>query len=502
MSAPGSPVSVLFAVVYLVVILAIGFWAARRTRTVGDFFIAGKRIGLFVTAMATMSAAFSGFVFLGGPGLTYRLGIGSLWIVVPVGFTAGLLCWVVARPLRLLAEIRELYTIPDALHCRYGSRTVAGLAALAIVFGTTAYLGAQMRALGLLLQSVFGLEQILPGIVVGVLVLLVYGVLGGMVAGVYTDVVQGGLMLVAAVAVFDRALRVTGGWSELTRSIAGAEAFGAPFLEPLGMTAVLTAFGFFFVFGVGVLGQPHMLHKFYMLDHPRKLKWMPLVLGGSQTVCLLVWIGIGLAVPALVARGAEQPLSRADDAAPVFLAGHVPELLAGLILAAVLAAIMSTADSFMNIGAAAVVRDLPRATGRPVRRELLWSRVAVALLALASGLLGWLYDDLVALLGTFAFGTFAAALAPALAVGLNWERVTAAAATASIATGLLLNVGLELLSRRGTVDWLPETPLAAAALPSAAALAASFTVLFAVTWLDRRKSMSATNAEVSAALEL
>jgi len=360
-SAAGNSVGVVTAVAYLVVILAIGLWAARRTRTVGDFFIAGKRIGLFVTAMATMSAAFSGFVFLGGPGLTYRLGIGSLWIVAPVGFTAGLLCWVVARPLRVLAEIRELYTIPDALHCRYGSHTVAGLAALAIVFGTTAYLGAQMRALGLLLQSVFGLEQILPGIAIGVLVLLVYGVLGGMVAGVYTDVVQGSLMLVAALAVFDRALRVTGGWRELAGSIAGAEAFGASFLQPLGMTAVLTAFGFFFVFGVGVLGQPQMLHKFYMLDDPRKLKWMPLVLGGSQTVCLLVWVGIGLAVPALVARGAEQPLSRADDAAPVFLAGHVPELLAGLLLAAVLAAIMSTADSFMNIGAAALVRDLPRA---------------------------------------------------------------------------------------------------------------------------------------------
>jgi len=147
---PQSPFTVLAAGAYLVVILLIGFWAARRTRTASDFFIAGKRIGLFVTAMATMSAAFSGFVFLGGPGLTYRMGIGSLWIVVPVGFTAGLLCWVVARPLRMLAEVREVYTIPDAVFHRYGSRAASGLAALAIVLGTTAYLGAQMRALGLL----------------------------------------------------------------------------------------------------------------------------------------------------------------------------------------------------------------------------------------------------------------------------------------------------------------------------------------------------------------
>lgn len=173
MSLPESPLTVLIACVYLGLILAIGFWAARRTRTASDFFVAGKRIGLFVTAMATMSAAFSGFVFLGGPGLTYRLGIGSLWIVAPVGFTAGLLCWVVARPLRLLAEIREIYTIPDALFHRYGSRVASGVGALAIVLGTTAYLGAQMRALGLLLQSVFGLESLLTAVAIGVLVLLI-----------------------------------------------------------------------------------------------------------------------------------------------------------------------------------------------------------------------------------------------------------------------------------------------------------------------------------------
>ena len=501
MPNPQSPFTILAASAYLVVILLIGFWAARRTRTASDFFIAGKRIGLFVTAMATMSAAFSGFVFLGGPGLTYRLGIGSLWIIVPVGFTAGLLCWVVARPLRMLAEVREVYTIPDAVFHRYGSRAASGLAALAIVMGTTAYLGAQMRALGLLLQTVFGLQSLLLAVAIGVLVLLVYGVLGGMLAGVYTDVVQGSLMLVAALAVFDRALHVNGGWHELTRRIAGAEAFGTQFLQPLGTMSVLTAFGFFFVFGVGVLGQPQMLHKFYMLDDVRKLKWMPLVLGGSQTVCLLVWVGIGLAVPALVAKGALQPLARADDAAPLFLMTQVPELLAGLLLAAVLAAIMSTADSFMNIGAAALVRDLPRAVGHPVRNELFWSRVAVAVLAVASGLLGFLYDDLIALLGTFAYGTFAAALAPVLAIGLNWPRVTATAATASIATGLLLNVTLELLARQSYLDWLPVSPLAGGALPSAAALAGSFAVLFAVTWFDRAGRRFEPDAEVRSALE-
>ena len=144
----------------------------------------------------------------------------------------------------------------------------------------------------------------------------------------------------------------------MTRSIAASDWFGPEFLEPLGTVPVFTAFGFFFVFGIGVLGQPHMLHKFYMLDDARKLRWMPLILGGSQAACVLIWVGIGLAVPALVAQGRLEPLVRPDDAAPLFLLRFAPGLLAGTAVAGILAAIMSTADSFLNIGAAALVRDL------------------------------------------------------------------------------------------------------------------------------------------------
>jgi Na+/proline symporter len=471
----------------LALTIVVGIWAARRTRTAKDFFIAGQRVGLLVIAMATMSAAFSGFVFLGGPGLTYRIGVGSLFIILPVGFTSGLLCWVVGRRLRLLASVREVYTIPDALECRYRSRLTSALGALAVVVGTIGYLGAQILALGLLIEAIFGTREALGpwslvvAMVVGMAVVLFYSIAGGMMAGVYTDLLQGGVMLLAAVAVFGHALQVGGGAAEIIGSIAGSEHF-AGMLRPFGSVSVMTALGFFFVFGVGVLGQPHMLHKFYMLRDARQLKWMPLVLGASQTVCLLIWVGVGLTVPALVAEGRMLPLDRPDDATMRFLLDLTPDLVAGLALAGALAAIMSTSDSFLNIGAAALVRDLPRLVGRPIQRQLLWGRVATAGVALAATGLALAYGDLIALLGTFAFGTLAAALAPALAVGLNWPRVTAAAATASIATGLGLNLALELLQRQRLVPGLGG-PLAEGVLPPAVALAGSFVVLFGITWL-------------------
>lgn len=495
MSLPilAKPWIVLTALASLAAVSSVGLWSWRRTRSARDFFIAGQRMGLWAVAMATMSAAFSGFVFLGGPGLTYRIGVPALFIVLPVGFTAGLLCWTLGVRLRLLAAVREVFTIPDAIDCRFGSRVTSLLATGAVLLGTLGYLGSQLLALAILIEALFGTRALLGvwslpvAMAAGLGVVLFYSVLGGMVAGVYTDLLQGSLMLVAATAVFVQAVRVAGGAQAIARDIAGSEDF-ANFFDPFAGVPARTALGFFLVFGVGVLGQPHMLHKFYMLRDPRQLKWMPLILGGSQALCLLIWLGLGLAVPALVAQGAMPPLENPDDAAPVFLLQFAPQALAGLVVAGVLAAIMSTADSFLNIGSAVLSRDLPRLLNRPLRDQLRRGRWATAAVAVAGAALALAHGDLIALLGTFAFGTLAAALAPTLAVGLAWSRVTSTAAAASIATGLTVNLGLEALQRWGSssllgrCEWLVET------LPSAVALAASLCVLLGLTWLGGGRS--------------
>lgn len=486
----GNPVVVWTAVAYLTAVLLIGLWAGRRTRDTRDFFIAGQRLGLFVTGLATMSAAFSGFIFVGGPGLTYRLGVVSFFLSVPVGITSGLLCWSVGKRLRLLSEVRQVLTLPDAIFARFNSRLASGLAAAAILIGTVGYLGAQFQALGIVIEAIFGTEAILGSwslafsMGVGVVVVVVYAVMGGMIAGVYTDVLQGILMLGAAVAVFYYALESGDGLQKIIRRIASSPRFGEDFLDPFGGLPLVTAIGFFFVFSVGTLGQPHMLHKFYMLDDPRKLKWMPLMIGSTQAICLLIWVGIGLAVPALVAAGELAPLARPDDASALFLVHFTPPLVAGLVFAGILAAVMSTADSLMNIGSAALVRDLPHAFGKVLKKELAWGRAAVGLIAVTAAVFSYAYDDLIALLGTFAFGTFGAALAPCLVIGLNWKRVTAAAAAASIATGTGLSLGLEFLSKQNLLPDLPRVTLPSGVLPGAVALAASFTILFAVTWLQ------------------
>ena len=502
------PAVMITALIYLAAVSAIGVWAVRRTKSAKDFFIAGQGIGLTATALATMSAAFSGFLFIGGPGLTYRLGMASFFISFSTSFTAGMLCWTVAKRLRLLSEVRDVYTVPDAVLCRFRSRSASGLAAVAVVIGTLGYLGAQLQAIAVIIEAIFGTREMFGeyslavAMTAGLVIVLFYSVAGGMIAGVYTDVFQGVWMVAAAVGVFYYAMKSGGGLSAIARQIVDSEAFGPGFFDPLGNIPVMTAIGFFFVFAIGTLGQPQTLHKFYMLDDPRKLKWLPVILGGTQTLVVLIWLGIGLAVPALVASGKLAPLAKADDAAPSFLLGFAPEILAGLVFAGILAAIMSTADSFVNIASAALVRDLPKAFGKTVKRELFWGRVAVVGVGVVAAVFAFLYDDLIALLGTFAWGTFAAALAPAIAIGLNWRRVTPQAATASIATGMGLNLVLEFLAKQTFVGWLPKPAFAPGVLPSAVALAASFTVLMAVSWWTGSAEGDDLDDDVAAVMSL
>jgi Na+/proline symporter len=142
----------------------------------------------------------------------------------------------------------------------------------------------------------------------------------------------------------------------------------------------------------------------------------------------------------------------ADAAAPTFLLGYVSPALAGLVFAGLFAAIMSTADGFLNIGAAALVHDLPRALrGRPFARELRTARLATVILAAVAAWIAFASEDLlgidlVGLLGAFGWATFAAALVPVVAIGFNWKRATAFAANASILFSLACNIGLEVAS--------------------------------------------------------
>ncbi|CAA9321251.1 MAG: sodium/proline symporter, partial [uncultured Gemmatimonadetes bacterium] len=369
------PTIVAVALVYFAIVAAIGVWATRKTRTASDFFVAGEGIGLAALTLAAMSATLSGFAFIGGPGLVYATGVGAMFLILPASVTSSMTSWALAKRMRLLAEVRGLITVPDAIGARYRSPAAQGLSAVAILVAVIGYMATNILALGLVIDAIFG-TGLTWGVWIGMAIVLGYSVAGGILAGVYTDVFQGSLMAVASVLVFIYTLKTGGGMEGISRTILSAD---AAFMGPFGSMGAVAALSLFFVFGVGSMGQPHVIHKFYMLRDPRKLKWYPLLVTLALVVTMLLYFGVGVAVKALVVEGRMEPLARPDDATPFFLLRFTPVLLAALVFSGVAAAIMSTVNSFMNIGAAAITHDIPVALGFKVKNELKWYPLLVTL---------------------------------------------------------------------------------------------------------------------------
>ena len=194
-------------------------------------------------------------------------------------------------------------------------------------------------------------------------------------------------------------------------------------------------------------------------------------------------------------RGKVPPLTTPDDATPTFLLHFTPLPLAAVVFSAVAAAIMSTVNSFMSIGAAAFTHDLPVAFGRRVDDELRWGRIWTVVLTLISAAVAQLSGSLVAFLGIFGWGLFASTLVPALAIGLNWRGATRAGAVASIATGLLITLGLE------TLAYFRIFTFPSGVTATAIALVTSLLVFFGVSWFTRETAAATLASDVRAVMD-
>jgi Na+/proline symporter len=440
-------------IAYMGMCLVVGLWALRRTKSTRDFFMAGRDLGIAVTGVAIFSSTMSGFGFVGGPGLVYALGMSSIWIVIsnPIGYAIS--DFLLGKRLRLFAGFFDSMSLPDAVAARYNNETSRLLTAVAILLGVMGYLATQILAMATVLQSLLQRTQLFQGISLvacvslSCSVLLFYCVTGGIVASVYTDLVQGSIMAVAGVLIFVTTLTVVDGGIAGTSTIImqdDPEAMG-----PWGTLGMVGCLSWYFMFAVGSAGQPHLLTKTMMIKRVPSYRFIPLVTVGGYMLTALLWLSIGLVMRALVIQGAHPELATADAAAPEFLQHYAHPLLAGVVFAGLFAAIMSTADGFLNIGTAAIVHDIPRALlGRSFERELLWARIGTVMLAVAAALFA-LYSHyenqrLVALLGAFGWGTFGAALVPAIAIGFNWRRATPLAANVAIASSLIVGFAIEL----------------------------------------------------------
>lgn len=443
------PIILAFVALYMGICIWVGLWAMRRTKSAGDFFVAGRGLGPWVVSLAVFSSTLSGFGFVGGPGLVYATGLSSIWMAVcsALGFATGY--YLIAKRIRMIAEVRNSMSLPDIVFARYGSDAARLLTAGTILLGVLGYLATQILAMGVVLHSILASTEMFAGIsllaavVISSAVLIFYCVTGGIVASVYTDLVQGIVMIIAGALVVITAANVfDGGFAEATGILLANDGED---IMPFGTLGAMASLSWYFLFGLGLAGQPHVATKMMMnrnLTDNRAI--LPMTVFG-YVIAAMLWVSVGVIMRALVLGDVALPLSGADEAAPAFLSTYAHPVLAGVVFAGLFAAIMSTADGFLNIGAAAIIHDIPKAIrGRSLDNELFWARTATILLSIIAASIALFSGQLIALLGAFGWGTFAAALVPVVLIGLNWKQASARAAITAIGASLLINFAIQL----------------------------------------------------------
>lgn len=430
------PLTVSVVIIYFIVSFLIGIYGVRKIKDAEHYFGARKLFGVFITAIAAFASIMSGFGFVGGPGLVYKLGATSLWITLVQAVAFGFVWYMVGKRVRAIAEVRPIATLPDLADARFKSNAARGLLAVSLVLGVIAYLGTQVMAGGYVVSGLLGIS-LETAILVMFGLTMIYTAVAGMVASILTDFFQGLVMLIAAVIVVAIALAMTGGTGPMFHTI-GQE--NPIMIDPLGKGTWMLVLMWWFVFAISC--QPHLVTKFYALKSHRDLKWGGAISGGAYMLSSLLWVFVGYAALWLVVSGRIPALEKPDQAAIAFLT-QAPPIASALTYAGLLAAIMSTSSGFISIGTAAIVRDLPKAFGKELdyRSQIWWGRVVTILLTVFALIFGYFGGYLVAILGALGWGYFASAIAPLVLIGLNWKRATREGYITALVLALAINIG-------------------------------------------------------------
>ncbi|QYJ03639.1 hypothetical protein KUV85_15080 [Nocardioides panacisoli] len=435
-------------ILYFLVMFAIGYWANTRMKSSKEFLVAGQTLGFFVMAIATFSSIQSGFGMIGHTANTYAWGMQAIVaaaLLVPLSFA---LSWFLlgARLYRIARE-HAVYSVPDVIRVRYPDRSAHLAMSVAMFVGAVAYMTAQVTAMGVIVAIIFG-TSVTSGAIIGSAVVAAYTIAGGMLAAVWTDLVQGLLMIAMSIATFVVATNSVGGWSDM---IATIERSDASWLQLDATQPITWVFGFVFLAVLGTAAQPQLVTKFLMLRSGSELRWGALVAAVAYAVTTLFALSIGLAMRALAIEGRAPELGNIDNTTTWFLDNMTAPAFAGFVMAGLLAAIMSSASSFITIGASSLTRDLMSSLGRTVERDLLWGRLASGFVVLCSLLFSLYLTQVVFLLGAIGWAAFAAAMFAPIALGIYWRRATGLATTVAVGFGLVANLALTILTSEGVI---------------------------------------------------
>ncbi|NVJ49684.1 MAG: sodium/proline symporter PutP [Gammaproteobacteria bacterium] len=486
-------------IIYLVGMLGIGVWAYFRTRNLSDYILGGRKLGGLVTGLSASASDMSGWLLLGVPGAIYAGGLGEMWIAVGLVIGAYFNWRITAPRLRIYTEqANNSITLPEYFTHRFEDRSsiIRVISALVILVFFTVYVASGLTAGAKLFEASFELDYTIA-LVIGALVIVSYTFIGGFLAVSWTDVVQGLLMAAALIVAPIVMVIELGSLTEVNNGVSALNPTFSSWLAGKSASEFFLSISFFslMAWGLGYYGQPHLLARFMAAKSVKEvhsgrriaMSWMVISMLGALLVgyCGIVFFA-----------GSEWQAVLLEDSEKVFiLATQVlfNEWIAGFLLAAILAAVMSTVDSQLLVTSSAVTEDFYRVFFRREASdgELVWvGRLAVLVIALIATLIALDKDAKVLSLVSNAWAGFGAAFGPVIVMSLVWKNMTRNGALAGMITGAL-TVILWIVFKADIGPWAASTyeMIPGVILSTVAIFIASKTQVPSITMLERHQQV-------------
>lgn len=421
-------------VLYLGIMAFIGWYAGRKTNSIGDFFVLSGKAGVLVSGIAYFSTQFSMGTFLGTPGTIYGVGYAGMAISVPGAvFCMILPALLIGRKLITLGHKYGFLTMADYLTERYHSKNMSGVLGVMMLFFLVPMMGAQIIGAGVIVHVFTGLPEWVGVVGMGIIVIL-YCMSGGMKGAMMTDVIQGSLMIATAVVTFIVSVVMGGGFSNINHTLQSMNEAYLTFPGANGYMPWTYYVSNIVLWSFFTMGQPHLFTKFFaMKDHKTMFKAILLGTAGMFfSATLIEWAGVnGIA--------SIQNIEKADQIIPMILQRGMNPFLASIFIAGIVAAGMSTIDGILVTTTGAVTRDIYQkiinkdATDETVMKLSKVVTVIIGIIVICFGVFqpGSIFE-----INLFAFSGMAIFVVPIL-FGIYWKKATAKGAIASVIVGII-----------------------------------------------------------------
>jgi len=423
--------------VYFLILLGIGLVASRNTHSVKDFYVAGKSLGYWVSALSSRATGESGWLLLGLTGMGWAVGVNAFWVLLGQMMGESISWMYVARPFKRATDKYGSITIPDYLESRFNDKKhiLRWISTVVILFMVTAYLAAQLTATGKAFRDFLG-TSFSTGAILGILIVLFYTTIGGFRAVAWSDLFQGTLMLLGLLLVPTVAIYKVGGVGEMIHQLGNVQpqmlkAFGANGLTQAG---ILTAIGFMGP-GLGYLGSPQLYSRMIAVKNEQKL-----VPGAVVAVFFTMLTSGGAILAGMAGRILFPEIPDQETIFPLLANSLFPIGLSAILIAVVLAAVMSTADSLLILAVSSVARDVYQKILKPDAKQkqvVRLSRILTIIIALFALAVSLMEIRLVFWFVLFAWAGLSSAFCPVIILSLFWKGMTLKGAIAGMISGFL-----------------------------------------------------------------